>query len=141
MRNKLCFIVCILLLFSGCLRVPFVGKSRYLSYQIEDGTRQAEVAVSIERLWRAAVYQFRDLELIESDYEKKYIKAFKGELIFEFTAKSRTRKNSAFTLKAYKLDTLEPNNTEARVLARKIFKKARSIKLSIKKMISKDDMR
>lgn len=127
---------------SGCLKMPKIRlfkPGRYLSYQLEPGTRQAEISVSADKLWKAAVQHFRKYQIVESNPETLFISAAHKNIIYEFTAKKRTRKNSAFTLKAYVLDTQEPKTYEARIMAKKIYKKAKSMKFGLENIVLKED--
>lgn len=144
MKKVSVFLILCLLVFSntGCLKMPKIRlfkAGRYLSYQLEPGTRQAEIAVSVDKLWKAAVYHFRKYQIVEANQETKFISATHNNIIYEFAARERTRKNSAFTLKAYIIDTAEPKTREARIMARKIYKKAKSMKFGIENIVIKED--
>lgn len=145
MRKVLLYsILCMLMCFtSACIRMPKIKlfkPGRYLSYQLEPGKRQAEIAVSIDKLWKATVFLFRKYQIIESDPANKTISVVSNNVVYEFEAKERTRKNSAFTLKAYVIDTTEPKTKEARLMARKIYKKAKSMKFTVKNIVNKEEM-
>lgn len=141
-RNIAFLILCVLL--NGCLhvvphiKIPVLFNKRYLSYQLEKGYRQSEIRATQEKVWQAGIEIFRQAQIIESDTENMFIKALDDNVIYEFKVKRRTPSNSAFTIKAYILDTLEPQTVAARKMAARIYKRARSTKLFIKRIVIKE---
>lgn len=128
----------ILGLFSeGCFSLPFLSKSNYIAGKAKQPEEvSTEINVGIERLWQAAIQEFRKFKITEAVKEKRSISAVNKGINFEFTAFSKDASHSVFKVKACDLSG-ENDYSAAKQLSSKIYKHAKSVVFSIKQFVGK----
>jgi hypothetical protein len=124
MRIFLNILLCLFL--TGCLgsqRSTAVRGQLDIS-QID--TVEKPINVSTDKLFKAAVREFRNIDILESDQDSLYIKGVDEGVVIEFTAQTRGDASSSFRIKA---DTLEgvPRYDIAEKFALLIYKRAKSL--------------
>jgi hypothetical protein len=130
------FVMCVV---AGCARIHF-WHTRVVAYEIEPGIYQAELSVSQQRLWEAAVDVFRKTALLESDHDRLFLKGrIEPATIVECIILKRTEGFSAFTIKAYAVESNEPRSSVAEKTAREVYSGARSATAALRRHFSSDD--
>jgi len=126
----------ILGLFSeGCFSLPFLSKSKHIAGKVKQPEEvSVEINVGIERLWQAAIQEFRKFKIIEAVKEKRSISAVNKGINFEFIAFSKDKTHSVFKVKAYDLSGIS-DYPFAKRLSSKIYKHAKSVVFSIKQFV------
>ena len=127
-------VLLICLCLAGCLGL-FRGKLRTLTP--EEAKVEYSINSGLDKLWKAAVLELRNVQILEADEANSFIKAADADVIIEFKAKSKDSKHSWFSVKAYNLED-EGNIKIARKFAKRIYKKARSFFFSVGHLMNKD---
>ena len=116
-------IICFL--SSGCLKLPFTGSGQKAVVSQPDSVERS-IGVASNDLFKAAVREFRNIDIIESDEDSLYIKGIDGATIIEFKAEPAGRKASIFRVKAASTDG-KADYKAARIFAGRIYKRAKSL--------------
>ena len=124
MKIFLTLLLCLFL--TGCLggrRTSGVTGQLDIS-QID--TVEKPINVSTDKLFKAAVREFRNIDILESNQNSLYIKGIDEGVVIEFSAQSRGDSSSSFRIKA---DTIEgvPRYDIAEKFALLIYKRAKSL--------------
>ncbi|MBN2121306.1 MAG: hypothetical protein JW734_09680 [Candidatus Omnitrophica bacterium] len=125
MRFFLILFIC--LFSSGC--ATFWG-SKQADPLAQEGIVEKTIAVGVQKLWQAAVIEFRNTEIIEANREEFSIRGIKDKVIIEFKARPEDEKRSVFRVKAAGPDQ-GPELKAAQRFANLIYKRAKSIWFSL----------
>jgi len=121
-------LLCVLLW--GCLGAPNVLSPKGPGRLPEEGMVEFLVNVSGQKLWKAAVLEFRNIDILEASKKKSYIKGVGNDVCVEFKIVSTDEAHSVYTVKAVTLEG-SPRIRVAQRFSSRIYKRAKSLWFSV----------
>ena len=127
---RVLIVVAICIFLSGCWGLPFFSGSKKASSLVEEEVVEYSTNVSVSKLWKAAVVEFRTISIMEADEENFYLKGLEDDVFIEFKAQPKDERHASFTVKAATLDG-QLKYEVAKRFAKRIYGRAKSLWFSL----------